>query len=289
MSLLNTLTSTVQRRPAARVGQLPPDFMKGIVDGQDRIPERMRTADQGFLHVSSMIDFCARRLALLRAEDRPMVQSVTGGHRVMWRIGRAVETHIREQFIAGRHRQGIIGNWGCLCGATTRRGTYPGDLTCRACATKLDTYGEFTLRDDEARIMGNPDILFQNGPEVVVTEIKSMNADQFNDLKQPLGDHVFQAGWYHDLLSSHGFRPHRHAIIFYCNKVFKFGSPYKEFHIDMMDPSLVAQRQRVRSQVVAAWQEIDAQRLPAREACGSPVAFLAKRCPVVASCFNRTT
>lgn len=289
MNLIDKLSSVAVAAPGqnlpGRTG-LPTDFLKATLDAQDRVPEKVRAMEPGYVHVSSMVGFCGRQLALLRREERPLFRSVTGGHRVMWRIGRAVESHIREQFINSRNRSGILGNWTCACGGSVRRGAFSPVARCEVCNQPLNVYGEFTLADRDAKIVGNPDLLFEWQKSVVVVEIKSMNPEQWEKLTAPLGDHIFQAGMYHDLLKANGFTPNKDVVFIYCTKQFKYGSPYKEFHVDVSVPSLTAQRQAIREQVKETMQHIEAGTLPPRTLCASHTSSMAKTCPMVAQCFT---
>lgn len=265
---------------------LPEGFVTNTVTAQDRIPERIRASQAGYVHVSSLTAFCGRQLVLMRREERPLLRSVTGGHRVMWRVGRAVEAHIREQFIKGRHFHGILGRWTCRCGKMSMPGLYRSTAVCNSCNGAVDVYGEYTLLDPESHLVGNPDLLIEHEGAVVVVEIKSMARERWEALQAPLADHVLQAGMYHDLLPKHGMRPHKSLVFVYCTKEFKYGSPYKEFHVDATTGMLLNQRAGLRAQVRDAMAHEMAGTLPARTVCRNTSAQMAKECAVCAACFN---
>lgn len=221
----------------------------------------------------------------MRMADMPMIRSVTGGHRVMWRVGRAVEKHIREQYIAGRQHQDIFGNWSCRCGAATHTGFYP-TRQCNLCETRLYIYDEFPLFDREARIVGNPDLLTRFEGEYVVVEIKSMTKSQWDALTEPLADHIFQASWYRWLMANLGYPTRKEVVFVYCTKEFKFGVPYKEFHVDVTTPGRVNLILDLRAQVMDLNAHMEAGTVPVREICATPTCTTAKNCPVSATCWS---
>lgn len=282
---LSNLATRTRGAPVPQIEALPDKFLSDVLDAQDRVPERTRSALPGYTHVSSLIGLCPRQLVLMRREDRLLLNTVTGGHRVMWRIGRAVETHIRDQYISARRRQGIIGQWKCRCEETVRVGFHQ-SVVCAKCNGPTDHYHELPLFDHTAKVVGNPDILIAHNGAVVVVEIKSMNAEQFAEINAPLGNHVFQAGMYHDLLPNMGYRAHRQAVIIYCTKQFKYGSPYKEYHVDMTSPALQADRSSAVRRAAEVAHAMDTNSLPARTMCTGPTSTMARQCPVVTSCMN---
>lgn len=292
--LLASLCNRLQRpvattAPAVRTldEPLPANYVATILDAQDRLPEMRRLGQPGYVHVSSLIGFCPRRSYLAAESDQRISQSVTGGHRVMWRIGRAVEAHVREQFIHG-NRINVFGIWRCLCGHVTHQGHYPVDRRCERCGDPAEHYHELPLFDHEARVVGNPDLLFRFGQKLAVLEIKSMNKKQWDDLAAPLGDHVFQAVSYARLLRHNRYPTRREVSIVYITKDFRYGSPYKEFHVDSENPRLTGMVDAAFAQA-RRFHEFQQQGLvPPRELCVSLDGPLARECPMVAPCFNRS-
>lgn len=286
--LIDRLCNGVQRpqdEPAPLV--LAPDFLRQTLDQQDRVPERTRTSIPGYMHVSSLTNMiCPRQYAILIREDRPVFRSVTGGHRVMWNIGRSVETHIRTQYLRGTRRAGVFGKWACPCGDTVRQGFFAKDHRCPNCNKIASVYGEFTLFDHDAKIVGNPDMLVEVQKRFVVVEIKSMTSKQWEDLKNPLGDHIFQAGMYRHMLALNGYQAHTHVAFLYCTKDFKWGSPYKEFHVDVTTPERVRLFENARDYARMLAGHAAAGTLPPRERCQTTTSKEAQTCPVLASCFN---
>jgi hypothetical protein len=269
------------------------DFLTEILDAQDNQTE-VRRIGQGdgewghYTHVSSLIDACARMHALAALDDRVITEKVTGGHRVMWQMGRYVEKHIRGQYLAATNKRLAFGRWKCLCERQEHVGMHPASLRCEACGTGLDHYHEYTLFDHENWIKGNPDLLLMfAGNWMMPVEVKSMNAKDFAALKAPKGDHVFQIGHYHRMAGLEGFKVLDKGIIIYCTKEFKFGSPYKEFHIDLTAPSV----QNVLSGSIDIARQLRRTRedgvIPPRTLCSAHSETRAKNCPFVVSCFSR--
>lgn len=303
-NLLNSLASRVRRTPGGapqpvvpvRASEPMPVLQEGhltsILDAMDRTPEARRVGSGvgqwgHYTHVSSLIGACARMHALATLDDRSIMESVTGGHRVMWSIGRYVEQHIRGQYLKATNRRMAFGRWKCVCSESEHVGHHPA-MVCDRCQQPLNQYNEYTLFDHENWIKGNPDLLMAfPGNWIVPVEIKSMNAKDFEKLEQPKGDHVFQLGHYHRMLQLERFRVHSHGVVIYCTKEFKFGSPYKEYHVKMDVPAVQAP---IEQSVVMARQIRQTREdgtLPPRTMCQSPTETRAKNCPFLVSCWNR--
>lgn len=272
-------------RPA--MPELKRNLVKEVLDGQDRIPERdRRLGGTGYVHVSSLIGMCARRQVLAGLHERTVQESVTGGHRVMWALGKAAEKHARQQLIAGWGYQSVFGRWECRCGALETRGYHDSRRRCERCGESANTYEELTLFDHTHRIVGNPDLLFRDHGFFVPLECKSMTGEQFKELREPKPDHIHQAIMYRHLLEANGFPAHDEAIILYVNKNFMFGSPYKEFHVNTRSPAneaLIARSLEEAARVRDGFREGVP---PPRLMCDSVHHPEAKKCPLVGLCFN---
>lgn len=272
------------------LGELPPNFISRVVSAQDHLPERTRH-NAGYMHLSALLkEVCPRQIRLsdLNA-DRAVYQDATGGHRVMWKLGRAVEAHVRESFIKGVQGKGVYGAWSCQCGRTREEGLFSSEWPrCRSCGEPPVRYGELTIFDHNAGISGSPDFPIMINRLLHVGEIKSMNGEEFDSLTQPIPDHVFQAAGYRRLFSLNGMPVSDKVLIHYTTKKFKFGSPYKEFHVNVN----TAEINRVLDGVWARALEIKQHRLegtlPPRTMCQSTSATKARKCPHVTDCFSRS-
>lgn len=288
-------TGTARFEPADPTqveGLLPDNFITGIVQVQDNMPDPRRY-NANYTHLSALLkDPCARQIRFWdNDQTRPIFDYVGGAMRVVWRQGRATESHIREQFLKGVQNKGVIGEWSCKCGAAKREGMFDETwMECGRCRTLPNNYGELTLYDHAAGIVGNPDFLFalmEN--KTHVSEIKSMNDEQFSGLTEPVPDHVYQACGYRRMLEISG-RPVTDGVtIMYANKKYTWGqSPYKEFQVD-------ARQQSIQNVLDGMW---DAARvikqaradniIPTHKVCSSPTCTQAKKCPFVTDCFNRS-
>ena len=215
-------------------------------------------------------------------------------HRLLWKIGRAVEKHIRDTIIDAVDFQGVLGGWQCACEATSYVGEHT-EQACPKCQKRCDTYCEISLMDDAAKVAGHPDMLLVVERHVHVMEIKSINKKDFDALEGPLPDHVFQAGSYVKMLKEtvDGL-PHPvsdTAIFVYGCKDFSFkGQPYKEYHVAIS-------KNPISKAIKQAWAEAHATHvfkstqtkgLPPRwAACHCKDTATAKGCPCVVNCFAR--
>lgn len=290
------------RRPVAAPSEVPQgdanphaeDYFFKTIMSRDSSPEEVRSGSE-YIHVSTLIDYCARREALAFTNKMMGVGKRTrramAGERIVWAMGRAVEAHVRTQFIEGTQRKGIIGAWSCKCGQQTNTGYFRKTL-CQRCGNEANIYGEKTLRDDELKIAGNPDLLYDmpNG-NVRVVEIKSMNVTQFKELTSPLPFHVLQAACYQRLLEVNGHTPDPELTIFYACKDFQ-PKPYKEYHV-LVDDALTAriddlfELARVRAEWIELKKAGGQVSIPERlAACSSASTTRAKGCSECIGCFS---
>lgn len=270
--------------------EIPDGFFTGIVSAQDSVPQAKRK-NTGYTHVSDLIrGFCARQVRFSDEKNEKIFESPTGGHRVMWLIGRAVEKHIRDSYIKGVKGKGVLGKWICKCTKTEYEGFYDAKAKpCPFCRTSPSEFNELAFFDHEAGVVGNPDlpIVVGNEGDFIVVEIKSMNPEDFDDLVTPLPDHIYQAASYRRLLLKADKKVSNKVLIVYCTKKFKFGKPYKEFMVDVTSAPI----QAVLDNMWAAARELRELRkndeMPCRIACANPSSPMAKKCPHVTDCFMR--
>ena len=265
--------------------------MSDVLRSEDNKPEIARLSthgDEGYVHVSSLIGFCARQYAIAGRSEEQHVNKVTGGHRVMWEIGRAVEKHVRNQFIKAMDRRYLFGQWTCQCNRLQRVGYYADDgVACSTCGTSAETYREQPMKDDAAKIIGSCDMPVLVGQRILPVEIKSTDKTQEELLAMtgPMPDHIFQVSGYHRLYTLNNIPVHPFANILYVQKRFKFGNPYREFQVRMNDRQVVADLDRAwegANDLVAAQS---GNRLPPR-ICTAPTLSRAKKCAVMGHCFN---
>ena len=255
--------------------------------------------DSDYVHVSSMIGWCPRQVALLMKRSQSVPMSVRSEMRLLWAIGRAVEKHIRDGIIEHIGRDKAFGNWTCQCGATSFVGfgkflpSY-----CRKCSGSVTCYTEYQVKSDDYRVRGSIDLLVAPHGELVPVEIKSITNSPsanskkvgFDSLKQALGDHQHQAGIYGYLLrhekvaEEYGVKPSDSFVVLYGSKDYRFGKPYKEFHV----PIAAREKPAVTDLKLAkqAWRASkNLSPLPMR-VCSTIECTRAKECPVALECFQ---
>lgn len=279
--LLKTLVSQIQETKP-----LPDNFLKSILDESDRKPQQTRLASySGYTHVSSLANnFCPRQYAISIEEKLNLHESLTGGHKVTFAIGRAVEQHVRESFIESYGRHNIYAKWLCPCGKKYYEGLGL-TVTCQ-CGKSVDIFSEPDIVDEENAIKGHPDLVFRYDKSLHVVEIKSIKADAWNDLESPLSSHIKQANLYPYLLSKKTGNVSPVVTFLYVTKDFKFGSPYKEFRIDTNSE----ENQKIRAEMLAEAKQVkdyvSTRQMPER-ICSSLASNLAKKCPMAFRCFHQ--
>jgi hypothetical protein len=272
---------------------LPENFLKQILDASDREPQKSRAGTyKEHVHVSSLANnFCARQYAIALHEKLPLYESLTGGHKVTFRIGRAVEAHVRETLLDKYGVQNVYAKWECSCRKYFYEGL-GGNQTCR-CGKKLDIFAEPDIQDDHNGVKGHPDLVFKYKDQYHIVEIKSIKAESneqtgnigWNDLTAPLDSHISQAGFYPYLLSKKLDNVSPVVVYIYVTKDFKFGSPYKEYHVDSSQQQYNVERTSLLAEAKEVKDFIENKITPKR-ICATLNSPLAKKCPVAFRCFH---
>jgi len=288
------LQETMSRKLYAPAAEAMPALpsIKAVLDQQDRIPDVSRVGgnEEGYMHVSSLINVCTRR-EVLQAEHAaaPAFNQVTGAHRLVWAYGRAAEKHVRDTYARGAEERGearLWGRWECVCGTTHNVGV-PSAIRCDVCTHLLTEYKEVAVKDETRKLVGNPDMPLALADDwFVIGEVKSMNAEEWKTLEAPKPDHILQAGTYRRIRHDQGWKMHSHIIVLYAVKEFRFGSPYKEFTVDVTTGVIASQ---IDGLLDAAEEIASARRngiIPPRTVCQSASNPVAKKCPTVGLCFN---
>lgn len=294
----NTRASAIVPTVSAVQRAMPEGFLTGQIDLQDRIPEKKRVGQPGYVHASSLIDGCSREHVIANLTGTEINEYVSGSDRVVWAQGRATEKHVRDQVIAAAQRRGIYGKWTCHCPKTFRKervGFYDGKPICQRCEQHLDRYAEVTLLDHESKVSGNPDLVLRFSGLFLPVEIKSMKMEEFQTLRHPRGDHVSQALMYRYLLALDGKPVHDNIIVFYVSKGYSFRRKdsagkhpiYREFHVNANDPAYDQTVQTMLEKAREIRDYIAAGTYPPRTVCDSPTCQRAKyKCGVTGTCFS---
>lgn len=259
--------------------------LKKIVDRQDNIPVEKRIGSD-YTHVSSLIDMCPRQFKLMFDRNMPQLEKVHGGDRVVWEMGRAAERHFRTQYISGVDYKGVHGKWQCLCQRTEVVGFAQLDAPeCPTCRTRPLHYAELPYYDHAAGVVGNPDLPIFTQGAFLITEIKSMNAKDFEALEEPQPDHIFQGGSYRRLYELNDLPVHPLIRVVYVRKDYRYGSPYKEYNVDALSRT-------VTTMLDIGWdtaRELHAVRRTAEipeRVCTHARCTRAKNCPVLVPCWS---
>lgn len=308
----SVIRELVSKKREAMGGEALPPFEEGfigkMVSRADNLPDRERI-NTDYIHVSAMVGWCPRKYVLQARSDIHSYTNriATGAHRVMWELGKAAERHVRNSFIKEVNYRGVFGSWICRCyderynRGMIHHGFYDESKTCGICRGKLNNYKEFTLFDDENHVSGNPDLLMVRRKKIFPVEIKSLtnstsaNASKrgFDTIVQPFGDHMFQVDSYHYMLErcfdeDFGLLAGDRVVVFYVNKEFKYGSPYKEYWRKAVEPQRKALVRREFSTAKKVWNAIhDKGPVPERKLCPNCHCDRAKQCPVVQECFAK--
>ncbi len=107
--LINRLTKTLSSSTRPQ-----DDLLIQALSRFDNKPQVVRTPlnKESYIHSSSLPEFCARRSAILVEENRQPKEYVTGGMKIVWAMGRAVETYVRNAIIAVVGRKKCFRNMG---------------------------------------------------------------------------------------------------------------------------------------------------------------------------------
>jgi len=271
---------------------IPDLYLSRMLVQTDAAPQKSRSGGNidGYMHLSSLIDACMREHAISQqhAGGLKVASTVTGAMRIVWRIGRAVEKHIRTGIIEARDHKAVHGVWKCPCEVTKYLGEYQQGRTCLICRKPVNRYDEPVLKNDFCRVVGSPDLTLIEMGYYMPVEIKSMNKDQFDKLERPLADHILQGCAYRWMYEQLGYPVMDIVPIVYGRKDFKFGggsmSVYKEFHANYFDWSGQVESMMTNARMIA--QHNEAGTLPDRTLCHTVDCARAKKCQRASLCFN---
>tara|TARA_R110002153_G_scaffold26421_5_gene82940 strand:+ start:19265 stop:20197 length:933 start_codon:yes stop_codon:yes gene_type:complete len=272
------------------------NYVTDKVLNMDRKPETQR-GGKGFIHGSSLINLCERMCCIRNTVDTKSVKVPKSCDRLVWAIGRAVEHHIRIQFIAAVGGSSILARWKCMCGKTHSDGFLSSNpVCCKKCLQPVKNFSELPLFDYTSLIVGNSDLIYlrPDNNKFRVNEIKSMNKKQFDALTQPMADHIWQALIYRRLLKINEMDVDDTVAIIYGCKDYSFkGLPYKEYTIDATEDWREKQLDKFwemadRVKAFAADRKLDKPKLsiPPITLCGHADCTRAKECPVGSICFS---
>ena len=264
------------------------DHVINMVMNADSAPDRGPGQDgHRRLHVSKLVDLCPRQFFLTRTHDIDAPTSITSGLHITFAQGRAIEDHVVSQVISTVSPAGLWGVWKCRCGHIRREGVFSNLITCARCNTQPTRYGQPTLVYEPWQVVGRPDLtLIINGTHLFPVEIKSMARRQWEQLREPRGDHVVQALLYHWLMGERNQPTVPYISLVYVAKEFIYGNPYKEFHVDVRTERSQTMLSAALDNARETAEALRTGVIPPRTVCLDSNCTRAKECPVATLCFN---
>lgn len=252
------------------------------------------------LHASDVTkpDFCPRREALL-----DLAGSKWGHHaflspaqEITYLMGKTTAKLLLEQWAGSAS----IGNWRCRrCGDQRTMTSKPlngcGKVQFGLSADCQWEYEEVVIDSPLSGISGSLDAFFEVGaPKLLVTEIKTVNAEDFQEIVVPLPEHRIRTNLYLKLIAESNWvykdRINLHeAAVFYVSrghgkKNVDHGNkiiPFKEYKVTRNDEALFPILQKARQLKVFR----DTTTMPSG-ICATAMDHYAKSCSFCKECFS---
>ena len=252
------------------------------------------------LHASDVTrpDFCPRRWALFDLLDKdPPMETVSTAMDVTFRMGKMAETLLVEEW-AG---EAVVGNWRCrYCGDSRTMVPKPSGY-CQSVGGAWPTtrkhwweYRQMVVDAPEYGLHGGIDALFNLGsPQLVVTEIKTLNPTDFESIVTPLPEHRLRTNLYLRILDD-SHHPYKEKInllearVLYIsrgygklNPAWNEILPFKEFVVKRNDADLTEFLARAKR-----LQVFRTVGLMPTGICSTALDKIAKQCSVATQCFS---
>lgn len=257
------------------------------------------------LHASELtreeLEFCPReRGLLLRDGDNRKPGRLGTSLNITYQVGRWYEDQVRNHWL----RKYVLGNWECRdCHHLHEYQTVP--ETCDNCGISGDlcTYIEPRAYSPEYDTSCGIDFLLWKDQTLTACEIKTIDKDQFRELKAPMSEHRRRTQFYLDLLSHSTWMDFdveinlEYAYLLYCCKGFGFKdnfegrdgvadamfSPFKEFKVKRLEKP--DKLQSVYDKALEVKQFKKDGELPGR-ICPTISCKRAQKCTVRKRCFS---
>lgn len=237
-------------------------------------------------------DFCPRRVALyILTGTEPSDQYIPTALRTTFDLGNAVSDLVREEWLG----DAAIGNWQCVrCGSKVTMKPKPDATGCNDGKKHLWKYREVNFICQETGITGSIDVLVRlGGIKALVTELKIMAPDQFEQLAAPLAEHRIRTNLYLNLVDRSGsvwknaIHTHEGRVLYvsrgYGKKHPLHGDilPFKEFTVPRDDVGL----EKLKEMALAVKLFKDSGTMP-KGICATSNDPIAKKCPLRTVCFS---
>ena len=236
-------------------------------------------------------EFCAREISLLRILGKARKDQYLGqALKVAFEIGEAYHDLVRDKWL----RNIAVGHWTCRhCKMQIDFCKLP-KVSCPQCGDKDWEYTEVRFNSTEFGVSGSIDFISDLSLQKhVITEIKSMDKDQFAELVAPLAEHRLRTALYLRIIEG-SESPYKdkidlqHARILYVSKAYgkkdmngKF-SPFKEYVIQRNDAAISNYLEKAAAVKLFSDKGV----LPAG-VCKSTFDPRCKSCLVVPACFGQ--
>jgi len=277
----------VSRRRRRREGQ--PELPEEITLPLSRYVRNIPVADpfryDEYTHVSDLVHKCMRMVALAGDLHMPVpVEPNWQSMKLIHAMGQAAHDYIKGTVIG--QEANVFGHWKCLCGnrigPMTRSEAF--ELECEDCGNSFVEYDEFTIHNEEYKIVGNCDLAIKSGDFLILSELKSISKKQFDDLRMPKPDHVLQAYLYVWMAEQAGYRVHPTGSIFYACREWMIGNPYREFDIDTSSAERRCTPLLDEAMAIKNWKDDGV--VPERVHCNRPEDSRARQCGMCVACFS---
>lgn len=252
------------------------------------------------IHVSDLIKaepatiFCPREYYLHFHNQRQFPpRKVSPGMDLIFYSGSAIHDKTVKTFIEnspfGKY---VYGKWTCKCGHKKYVGYRPkgADYICPRCHTLADNYNELDVYNSLYGITAHPDLLILYRGILYLYEIKTFDRKglDFDNIKEPFGDHKLQAGCYYKLLQDMGYKVYNGVRFIYIDrstsKIF-FGRPFRELEWCPENDATYEAVLRLLELAKQTAADIRNKQIPAR-CCTDAFCDRAKHCAVASLCFN---
>lgn len=203
------------------------------------------------LHASQLTDnqvpFCAREAVILDLSKKPpRDRYISTAMQVAFDQGKSLHEYVRSEWL----RDVAVGDWRCQkCGTMVRFSPHP--KQCSKCGMDDYEYIEPIFVSQTTGVSGSMDTFINFAlPKLVLTEIKTIDKDQFKALKAPLAEHRLRTILYLFLIRD-SLRQERHKVdpmrakILYVSKGFGAKgedgkiSPFREFDVTYNEDSIL--------------------------------------------------
>lgn len=280
--------------------RLPDGIIADTLNARARRVDRMKYAGERIplIHVSSLIKssandfFCAREFALRwfeRAQDQGA--GTPPKFELLWAVGHYYGDYIVQKFLERNPdwAKYAWGDWTCVCGESHRqRTTLPEGQLCNNCGKPINRYLEVDLFNPSKTVIGHADLIFLVNDVFYIYEFKSINrADViFDEINDPLGDHLAQASNYYYMLKAEGHKVSKRIRFVYVDRSMDglyTQNPFREVTADAIPPRRLANFYKRADTAISS---IKNGKLPPR-VCDDIGCARAKQCSRAITCFYR--